>query len=203
MIAIPWFKRRRLGTSPVMIATSLHQMVERDDPQVAPETLHLPDAVRTRFREKVRLYREANILLALADRVNPSREGSDPLFEPVFWEYERIIFWELPRIFGESPNPDRAARRQSVTVAVQDLNARMHPPSMGNRYEIAREWSRTWFAGIGHKEMNPMTLAMFFSFWASEYTAVQKGLEAAAKTNLRLFDLSFIKRRFFIPWSGG
>ena len=80
----------------------------------------------------------------------------------MFWEYERIIFWELPRIFGESSNPDRAVRRQSVTAALQDLNARMHPPSMGNRYEIAREWSRTWFAGIGHNEMNPMTLAMFF-----------------------------------------
>src|SRR5665811_1127480 len=127
MIAIPWFKRR-LSTSPVMIATWLHQMVKRDDPQVAPETLHLPEAVRARFREKVLLYREANILLALADRVNPSRDGSDPLLEPVFWEYERIIFWELPRIFGESSNPDRAARRQSLMPALQDLNARMHPP---------------------------------------------------------------------------
>ena len=140
----------------------------------------MPDAVRTRFREKVRLYREANILLALADRVNPSRDGSDPLFEPVFWEYERIISGNCQES-GESHNPDRAARRQSVTVAVQDLNARMHPPSMGNRYEIAREWSRTWFAGIGHKEMNPMTLAMFFSFWASEYTAVQKAWKQRPK----------------------
>jgi hypothetical protein len=109
MIAIPWFKRR-LSTSPVMIATSLHQMAERDDPQVAPETLHLPEAVRARFREKVRLYREANILLALVDQVNPSRDGSDPLFEAVFWEYERIIFWELPRIFGESSNPASPGR---------------------------------------------------------------------------------------------
>jgi hypothetical protein len=48
-----------------------------------------------------------------------------------------------------------------------------------------------------------MTLAMFFSFWSSEYTAVQKDLEAAAKTNRRLFDFSFITRRFFNPWSGG
>jgi len=202
MIAIPWLKRR-LSTSPITIATSLHQMAERDDPQVAPETLRLPEAVHARFRQKVLLYREANILLALADRVNPSRDDSDPLFEPVFWEYERIIFWELPRIFAESSNPDRAVRRQSVTAAVQDLNARMHPPSMGNRYEIAREWSRNWFAGIGHNEMNPMTLAMFFSFWSSEYTAVQNNLEAAAKTNRRLFNISFIKRRFFNPWNGG
>jgi hypothetical protein len=202
MIAIPWFKRR-LSTSPVIIATSLHQMAKKDDPQVAPETLHLPEAVHARFREKVFLYREANILLALVDQVNPSRDGRDPLFEAVFWEYERIIFWELPRIFGESSNPDRATRRQSLTAALQDLNARMHPPPMGNRYDFALSWSRNWFAGIGHNEMNPATLALFSSFWSSEYTAVQKGLEAAAKTSRHLFDFSFIKRRFFNPWRGG
>jgi hypothetical protein len=51
--------------------------------------------------------------------------------------------------------------------------------------------------------MNPATLALFSSFWSSEYTAVQKGLEAAVKTSRRLFDFTFIKRRFFNPWSGG
>jgi hypothetical protein len=182
MIAMLWFKKkRRLSTSPIMIAASLHRMmVEKDDPQAAPETFHLPEAVHARFREKVFLYREANILLALVDWVKPSRDGRsrDPLFEPVFWAYERIIFDELPSMFGQShKTPASITRRQSVTAAFRDLNARMHPP-MGNRYEIAREWSRTWFAGIGQNEMNPMTLAMFFSFWSSEYAAVQKRLDA-------------------------
>jgi hypothetical protein len=79
---------------------------------------------------------------------------------------------------------------------------RMHPP-MGSRYDFALSWSRNWFAGIGHNEMNPATLALFSSFWSSEYTAVQKGLEVAVKTSRRLFDFTFIKRRFFNPWNGG
>ncbi len=48
-----------------MLVEKLHQiMAEEDDPASTPETYHLPEAVHTRFREKVFLYREANILLA-------------------------------------------------------------------------------------------------------------------------------------------
>ena len=66
-----------------MIAASLHQMAEKDDPQVAPEALYLPEAVHADFRQKLFLYREANVLLALMDRVSPSSDVRDPLFEPV------------------------------------------------------------------------------------------------------------------------
>ena len=161
-------KNRRLSSLPVTIAMSLHRMAEKDDPQVAPETLHLPEAVHSRFREKLFLYRGANVLLALTDRVNPSNDGRDPLFEPVLQEYERIIFPEDPVV--------RAAMRQSVMAALQDLRLRMHPP-MGNRYESAREWSRNWFASIGHNELNPARLEQFSLFWSDEYTAVRKTLE--------------------------
>jgi len=172
-------KKRLLSASPVMIAASLHQMAEKYDPQVAPTTLHLPEAVHADFREKVFLYREANVLLALVDRVNPSSDGRDSLFEPVFWEYERIIFRESSDHFGElSDHPIlRAARRQSVMAAFQDLKVRIHPP-MGNKFDIARDWSRNWFAGIGHDEMNPARLEHFSWFWSDEYSAVQKALEA-------------------------
>ena len=187
MIATSWLKniekKRLLSTSPDMIAASLHQMAEKYDPQVAPTTLRLPEAVHVGFREKVFLYREANVLLALVDRVNPSSDGRDSLFEPVFWEYERIIFRESSDHFGGlSDHPIlRAARRQSVTAALRDLNFRMHPPTV-NRYESAREWSRNWFAGIGHNEINPATLAWFSEFWSHEYTAVQQVLDATVTT---------------------
>jgi len=181
-----WFKKfedeRRLSASPVMIAASLHQMAEKDDPQVAPEALHLPEAVHADFREKLFLYREANVLLALMDRVSPSSDVRDPLFEPVFGEYERIIFRELSDHFGElSDHPIlRAARRQSVMAVLQDLKVRIHPP-MGNKFDIARDWSRNWFAGIGHDEMNPARLEHFSWFWSDEYTAAQKAREAAVR----------------------
>src|SRR3974390_3643984 len=128
-------KKRPRSAAPVMIAASLPQMAEKYDPQVAPTTLHLPEAVHADFREKVFLYREANVLLALVDRVNPSSDGRDSLFEPVFWEYERIIFRESSDHFGGlSDNPIlRDARRQSVPAAFKDLNFRIHPPSFNKR----------------------------------------------------------------------
>ena len=52
---------------------------------------------------------------------------------------------------------------------------------MGNKFDIARDWSRNWFAGIGHNEMNPARLEVFSRFWSNQYTAVQNALEAAVK----------------------
>ena len=66
-------------------------------------------------------------------------------------------------------------------AALQDLKVRMHPP-MGNKYDFARDWSRNWFAGIGHKEMNPARLEHFSWFWSDEYGTVQKDLEAMIVT---------------------
>ena len=178
LIAMPWFKKfekkRLLDASPAMIAASLHQMAEKDAPQVAPETLGLPEAVHAQFREKLFLYREANVLLALVDRVNPSSDDRDPLFEPVFWEYERIVFWELadPAV--------RATRRQSVIAALRDLNLRI---DLGNGRDFALSWSRNWFAGIGHNEMYPARLERLSRFWSHEYSAVQKVLKAAVRTS--------------------
>jgi hypothetical protein len=186
MIATAWLKniekKRLLSTSPNMIAASLHQMAEKYDPQVAPTTLRLPEAVHAGFREKVFLYREANVLLALVDRVNPSSNG-DWLFEPVFWEYEHIIFRESSNHFGGlSDHPIlRAARRQSVTAALRDLKCRMHPPSF-KKWGFTVDWSRNWFAGIGHDEINPATLTRFSEFWSHEYTAVQQALDATVTT---------------------
>ena len=171
-------KKRLLSASPVMIAASLYQMAEKYDPHFTPTTLHLPEAVHAGFREKLFLYREANVLLALVDRVNPSSDGRDSLFEPVFWEYERIIFRESSDHFGGlSDHPIlRAARRQSVTAALRDLNFRMHPPRF-NKRGFAVDWSRNWFAGIGHNELNPARLEHFSLFWSDKYIAVLKTLE--------------------------
>ena len=164
-------KNRHLSSSPVTIALSLQEMAEKDDPQVAPETLYVPEPVHARYREKLFLYREANVLLALMDWVSPSSDVRDPLFEPVLGKYERIIFGKL------SDDPIiRLARGQSVMAALHDLKFLIHPP-MGNKYDLARDWSRNWFASIGHDELNPARLEHFSLFWSDEYTAIQKTLE--------------------------
>src|SRR5260370_426042 len=166
-----WFKKtRRLHTHPTMIAESLHRiMADKDDSQAAPETFHLPDAVHALFREKVFLYLEANILLALVNRVKPSRDGTshDSLLEPVLPEYERIIFTESPE------TPAGTARLASVRAAMGDLSARMNPNDSAIAHVIeenrrmawAFTWGRNWFADIGHDETNPATLTQFFLFW--------------------------------------
>jgi hypothetical protein len=167
-------EKYHLNTSPILLATSLHKLAERDDPRVAPETLYLPEALHSRFREKVFLYREANILRALLDRVKPPRNSGngDPLFKPVFLECERTIFGELPNSVAG------ATKRKSVKAALKDLQALRHP-RWGNRYDLARDWSHDWFADIGYNEMNPAILQQFSSFWFNEYISVQKILEAA------------------------
>jgi hypothetical protein len=158
-----WFKkRRRLHTSPIIIAELMHQiMVEEDNPQASPEAFHLPEAVHPRFREKVFLYREANILLALLTRAN-----EDKLFEQPLQEYERILFPQSP------DTPAGAARLQAVRGAMQDLRALIAP-------EDSRKltWGRKWFADIGHDETNPATLLLFFTFWSNLYIAADKSLE--------------------------
>jgi hypothetical protein len=181
-------KNRRLNSSPATIAMSLHDMVKKRDPRVAPETLHLPEPVHARYREKLFLYRETNVLLALMDWVRPSSDVRGPPFDSVLREYyRRIIFSEssdhlIPArtagFFGELLDHSilANARRESVMAAVQDLKVRMHPPT-GNKYDFARAWSRDWFSSIGHHELNPARLEQFFLFWSDEYTAVQKTLE--------------------------
>jgi hypothetical protein len=158
-----WFKKgRRLQTFPIMIAELMHQiMVEEDNPHATPETYHLPETVHTRFREKVFLYREANILLALVVRAK-----DDKLFELPLQEYERILFPQSPS------TPEGAARLKAVKDAMLDLRALMDPSD--NR---KLTWGREWFADIGHDETNPATLLLFFTFWSNQYSAAQGSLE--------------------------
>jgi hypothetical protein len=145
-----------------MIVELLHQiMAEEADPQAAPEAFHLPEPVHAAFREKVFLYREANVLLALIIRAK-----QDALFEQPLQEYERILFPQSPE------TPVGAARLQTVKAAMQDLRALVDPHNSNGV-----TWGRNWFATICHDETNPMTLLLLFTFWSDRHLAAHKGLE--------------------------
>src|SRR3974377_2340571 len=73
-----------------------------------------------------------------------------------------------------SPGP------QSVIARLRDLSLRI---DLGNGHDFALSWSRNWFAGIGHNEMNPARLERLSRFWSHEYSAVQKVLKAAVRTS--------------------
>lgn len=162
-ISMSWFsKKKRLRTSPIMIAELLHGiMAEEDNPQAAPEAFHLPDTVHDRFRDKVFLYREAIVLLALLIRAK-----QDSLFEPALQEYEHILFPESPG------TPAGTKRLQAVKAAMQDLQALMDPQ---DTHKLT--WGRNWFSAIGYDETNPATLMLFFTFWSNLNAAIHRSLD--------------------------
>jgi hypothetical protein len=165
-----WFKKKRsLRISPILLADLLYQSwVEEDNPQAAPqaapEPYHLPEAVHERFRQKVFLYRQANVLLALWIWAK-----QDPLFEQPLHEYERILFPQSPR------TADAAARLQAVRDAGGDLEDLVE---LARKGEGLLAWARKWFADIGHDETNPITLAQLSLFWSRLHIGVQNTLKA-------------------------
>jgi hypothetical protein len=160
-----WFKKKRsLRISPILLADLAHQIqVEEDNPQAAPERYHLPETVHERFRQKVFLYREVNVLLALLIWAK-----QDPGFEQPLHEYERILFPQSPE------TPAAAARLQAVRAAIGDLE---DLAELGRKGEGLLAWARKWFADIGHDETNPITLAQLSIFWLDLHIAAQKTLQ--------------------------
>jgi hypothetical protein len=165
-LPMSWFKKKRsLRISPILFADLLYQnWVDEDNPQAAPQKYHLPEAVHERFRQKVFLYREANVLLALWIWAK-----QDPLFEQPLHEYERILFPQSPG------TPDAAARLLAVRAAGGDLDDLVE---LGRKGSGQLAWARKWFADMDHEETNPITLAQLSNFLLHIHIGVQKTLKA-------------------------
>ena len=163
-----WFKKKRsLRISPILLADQLYQILVEEfaAPQAAPEKYHLPAEVHERFRQKLFLYKEANVLLALWVWAK-----EDPaLFEQPLQEYERILFPQSPE------TPAGAARLRAVRDAGADLEE-LFQLTRQERGQLS--WSKKWFADIGHDETNPITLVQLFTFLLNLHIAVQKSLNA-------------------------
>jgi hypothetical protein len=78
--------------TPETIAQSLHEVVveERAEDDL-PQQFGIPETTVSEFRAKVRLYREAIILMLLL-----SESGSRDRFKEVLVAYETIIFGSIP-----------------------------------------------------------------------------------------------------------
>jgi hypothetical protein len=120
--------------------------------EVAPEAFNLSKEAHASFREKVFLYREAIILLALLTKVQ-----HEPIFQDVLWEYERILFPETPA---------GAVRLQAIKTAMSDVRVLIDPDNA-----MPLSWSVRWFATIDHEEYNPMKHFMLTTFFMSQYIA--------------------------------
>jgi hypothetical protein len=156
-----WFMKRRLKLDPIPLAEMLHQILaEEDTPHSVPEPYHLPESVHQNFRERVLLYRETMILMALVEQSH-----ADPIFLPTLREYEHLLFQDGPE------EAMRSGRLQAIKEAMIELADLLKP-----RDDPYLSWTRRWLAGIGHDETNPITLAVFLAFWMDWYAAVRESL---------------------------
>jgi hypothetical protein len=143
------------------IAKSLLQvMVEEEAESGHPSQFDLPATVWPQFRAKMRLYREAVVLMLLLSWVEKEKTWED-----VLKAYEMFI---LP----DTPSTEGITKLEALKGAMARLRKLFHPQGPGEEFS----WSKDWMAGIGHEETNPARLMQFACYWMSDYTAVAKSL---------------------------
>ena len=176
-----WFRRK--AVSPAEIAKQLHSILAcEEDPLLAASNFDVPAPCLEAYRQRVFLYREASILLALVER-GPGNQKIAPTLKA----YEAIIFGK-----------DHAAsvnngRQKAVTEAMKefaDLVERVvdehydDPPLATDNEGIRRAmrsflgigWARLWFSAIGYDEMNAVTLAEFVIPWMSIFLSARQSV---------------------------
>lgn len=72
-------------------------------------------------------------------------------------------------ILPSTPTPDGMTKLEALRTAMRHINS-----LVSERREIS--WSMAWLEDIGHTETNPVTLALFATFWMDFYIAAAKSL---------------------------
>jgi hypothetical protein len=139
--------------------------VEGDPESDDPRKFQLEGCDAVRFRFKMRLYKQATILLAIGSQA--SREQQ---YAQVLEAYEAMI---LPH----SPTPEALRRLADLKEAMRDIANLVDPA--GERNQFA--WAMNWLKSIGHEEYNPVTLTLFGHFVAETYIAACKTLSESLR----------------------
>lgn len=148
--------------NPEVLAELLFQEIAQAELGPAePREFHLPRTVWPQFRDKMRLYRTAAVLMCLI-----SHARSKPEDENVLRAYESLIFPPTPTQSG-------MATLEALRHAMKQL-ANLVDPN-GERKTLS--WSADWLRGIGHEETNPMTLTIFATYWMNTYIMVCETLK--------------------------
>jgi hypothetical protein len=133
-----------------------------------PEKYGVPETSHVHFQAKMRLYREALVLFVLL-----SKSNEDNKYEPVLRNYESLIMRAN----------DGMTKLEALKGAMRNLKDLLNPTALQER---GLSWSRSWFAGIGYDQTNPINLFLFSTHWAETYLAVRESVDnLALMTRLR------------------
>ena len=129
-------------------------MVEEE--REAPDRFNIPPELSVAFRAKMRLYREALVLMLLMSQV---RKESG--YEKVLQGYERLVI-------GPASTPESLAKLDALKAAMRDLRDLLFAEDQGRPLT----WSRTWLTALGHEETNPVDLTLFATGWMTRAAAI-------------------------------
>jgi len=125
-----------------------------------PQQFGISEATIPDFRAKVKLYREAMILMQLG-----SESESQTKFKEVLVAYERLIFDSVP-------SPRSLEKLNALKKAMSNLDRLLHPEGQSQEFTWAREWLRE----VGHEEYNPARLTLFSIHWMNAYACVVQSI---------------------------
>jgi hypothetical protein len=160
-----WFNRKcRLNVPSTEIANSLYKVVVEKGSEEEfdqPKKYSLPHDVWPAFIAKMRIYREALVLLVLL-----AKSHDNPDYEPVLRAYEALV---MP----PTPDLDGMVKLEALKGAMSNLAALLTPSDDSRPLT----WSRSWLSGVGHEEGDPITLTLFSTHWMDTYIAVRKSVD--------------------------
>lgn len=143
------------------IAQSLHDaLVEECAEDDMPQQFGIPEAGIAEFRAKVKLYREAMILMQLS-----SESESQTKFKEVLVAFEKLIFDPVP-------SPRSLEKLNALKKAMSNLDRLLHPE--GHSQEFT--WAKEWLHEVGHDEYNPAKLTLFSIHWMNAYVCVVQSI---------------------------
>jgi hypothetical protein len=130
-------------------ASLFHWFVEEESEGTNPERYHVPLGSASRFRARMRRYREAALLLTLIQ----AQKGK--LHVQVLRQYERLF---LP----SSPTSEGLQYMEELKAATEDIERLIDPA--GERKPLS--WAVEWFKQIGYDDdLNPVDLQLFSLWW--------------------------------------
>jgi hypothetical protein len=146
---------------PEMIARGLLDFFVRKEPADCSDfdPYHrVPERLRDAFVERISLYREALVLMALT-----SESKRNTAFAPALHSYEGMLFGTTPT----QPSLEKLAVLKAAMVDLSDLF---------NTKGRESSWSMQWFRGFGYDATNPIDLFMLSTGWLRKFTTIIKVL---------------------------
>jgi hypothetical protein len=159
-----WLRRDKTETIGADYLANLlnNEFILTQDQRFQPQYYGVPEKFHGPFVTKMKLYREALILMVILGRVQ-----NDEANKPLLTEYERII---LP---GDAPTPEGFEKMHAIKEAMKDLRDLFHSVAKPN----GLPWCTNWFLEAGITQTAPLMDILLNTVWMNEWLAAQKSLD--------------------------